>query len=402
MVHEVIMGQGSWDLNFREDTPLDLWNDLDPFGNIVITPQEIGLGPEVLGDRALLSAARYAGPLLRKWIDSKGMHISGAGMAWWLADEEGKGQDMADEIVFTADDSDTVMDGLLPVSIRKGTIDATLNAYTATHQFESRLEAIRAYVAQMGAEFRVNPTGYIDVGQPEDVYNIDDPRIVVVRRGSGGDPHYIGVNVRNAEAVYDAGPLATAVQLVMPDADNQLILVEEVTRFSQPAIYYDIWNNLIDRTFVTQGSGNPVEVATALQVELNEHSVTETFNISTEFFEIVNGDLRVGDNFYCWDPPAFVHRIRNSDVVNNSSTSEGSPIVFRDELIWPMKMRLIRASWPISEGMGVYYRIPAAGGSCCCPSSSLYIDLTNYVLWEADSYSLLTVTGQEDYESIDV
>ena len=55
-------------------------------------------------------------------------------------------------------------------------------------------------------------------------------------------------------------------------------------------------------------------------------------------------------------------------------------IFFRGEYINPYKLRLLSASWPLTEGMGVYFLAPSA--------TTTWTDLTRFVQWEQESGSI--------------
>lgn len=394
MINEVLMSQGSWEITLRVDSPLDLWQQLgvnNQIGHIVVTPQEIGLGPLVLGDLGMLEVARYVGPVLKKHIDGWQITLSGTNNTYWLGDDEGKSEALA-PVVFTSASQATVIAALLPTSVVAGTLTTPPdNTHTATYEYESRLEALRTYHAEQDMEYRVNNNFTLDSGPSNSVYNIDTPEIVVTRHGFGSDANYVGVNVQEAASTLDASNLTRTVTVITENADNQLVLIassdnnfidpiDTTLVAGDPGRYLNPFALPFERNLYIQVTGNPVTVSGFILNELNEHTVIETHQISTEFFEISNGDMRVGDNFHIYDPPAF--------------TDTANPIYFRGEYIWPLKMRLIRASWPLRRGMGVYYRFMRVLDWALQTYEAVYIDLTPYVQWEDPSYSLLTASGR--------
>ena len=354
MINERVMAQGSYDVRFSLEAPLSLWTDLARFGHILITPQWVD--HRLLDDATMLAASRYTGVILKKQIDENGFQISGAGLTWWLGDEEGKGD-------------------LLPAAITKGTVtEPPGTTYTGEHQWETPLEAIRTVAASTGTEYRINPDGTIDMGPNNSVYNIDDAdmTVVVVRTGrSGGDSLLRGIDVDSMKAELDSRSYATRGIVTTVDSNNVETLVGSQDRTPAPT-ETDLFGNLIDRTILAQTSGTPVEVTLYLTTLMNEHAIVYNMEISTEFYEIQNGSLRIGDAFWAYDPPAFV------DTDNE--------IWFRGEPINPRKLRLIAASWPLRPGMGVYYRPPIAS-----PVAADFIDVTSYIQWEDASRGRLGV-----------
>lgn len=363
MITEVMMSQGSWEIQLSPAAPPDMWNRLDSFGHIVITAQWID--PVMFGDTAMLAAARYVGPLLRKDnSEGSGVSLTGAGMAWWLGSEDGVADLIEIEQVLESATLSASLDALLPPNgaITKGAVmEPPGQTYQGTHQWETPLSAIRTMVASLGCEFRVNNDGTLDAGPRNDVFNVDAPTVVVTRR-SGTDPNYTAAFTDSMALSLDAAAYASRGIVVTTDSDNVKTLVGYSDRIPGPT-QYDIHGNLIARTIMAETFGSPVSVATYLLTTLNNHATVAEINISTAFNEIAEGTFFVGDGFWAWDPPAFI------DTANE--------ITFRGQTINPQLLRLLSASWPVREGMGVFYRTPEL--------VPRYIDLTRYVQWEGAS-----------------
>lgn len=356
-----MMSQGSWDIGLQA-TPDSLWTTLDSFGHIVITSQYVD--PSMFGDAAMLSSARYVGPLLNKERGEGSLMISGAGMEWWLGSEDGVGDLIEIEVSLESATLEASIDALLPAggSIIKGTITEPVGqTYQGVHQFQTPLDAIRTVVASLGCEFRVNPNGTLDAGPKNDVFNVDSP-LVVVTRQAGKDPEFLSADSETMMLSLTAEGYASRGIVVTTDSDNVKTLVGYSDRIPAPT-QYDIHGNLIARTIMAETFGSPVSVATYLLTQLNDHATIAEINISTSFNEMSEGSFAVGDGFWAWDPPAFV------DTTNE--------ITFRGQIINPQLLRLLSGSWALREGMGVYYRTAEL-----VPE---YIDLTRYVIWEGAS-----------------
>jgi hypothetical protein len=365
------MTQGSFEVRFALNAPLSLWDSFSKFGHIVVTPQWVD--HRLFDDPIMLGLARYSGVILNKELTEDGFGVSGAGMVWWLGDEEGKGDIIETKVALTSSTLDNAMTNLLPAAISKGTITEPAASYTGEHQWETPLDAVRTVVASMGCEYRVNPDGSLDAGPNNSVYNIDTPVIVVTRsKRSGGDSLLRGVDVDTMSTSEDSRSYASRAIVITEDSDNVLTLVGGQDRSPIPT-EYDMNGNLIDRVLQLETSGSPVDVTLYLTTQMNEHVTVANMEISTEFYEIQNGDLRIGDAFWAFDPPAFV------DTANE--------VWFRGEPINPKKLRLIAASWPLRPGMGVYYRPPLAAPS----AADDWVDVTSYIQWEDGSRGRLGV-----------
>lgn len=367
MINERVMSQGSFEVRFSLEAPLSLWNTVVDFGHIVITPQHVD--HRLFDDATMLSMARYSGVKLESTLDEEGLKVMGAGMVWWLGDEEGKGPIIETAAVLSDDTIATSLAAVLPPAITVGTIVEPPATYTGEHQWETSLDAVRTIVASTGCEYRVNPDGTIDAGPNNDVYNIDTPIVVVTRTNrSGGDPSYKGVDVTRLKTNLNSRPYASRAIVTTTDSDNVQILVGGQDRAPAPTAR-DLHGNIIDRAILLESSGSPVDVTLYLQTQMNEHTTVSNQEVGTDFFEIQNGDLRIGDAFWCYDPPAF------EDL--------GNEVFFRGEVIFPKRLRLIAASWPLLEGMGVYFRTP--------DTVPVYHDLSPYVAWEENARQRLGI-----------
>lgn len=360
-LNERIMSQGSYSLQMSLEAK-ELWSVMEVYGHVVITPQWVD--HRLFDDAAMLGMARFAGPVTKKYQKSDGLQVDGVGPVWWLGDSSGIGKIIETKVTLSSSTLDNALTQVLPPSIGKGTVNEPSGiTYSGEHQWETPLEAIRTIVASMECEYRVNPDLTIDAGPPNQVYNIDAP-IVIVQRGnlSGGDSLYRGVQVETLTSIFDATPYVTRGIVITTDSNNVQTLVGGQDR-SPATTLYDGRGNLVNRVLMLEASGTPVDVSSYLVTQMNEHAFVQNMEISTEFTEIQNGDLRVGDSFWCFDPPAFV------DTANE--------VHFRGQVINPLKLRLIAASTPIVSTMGVYYRPPTAS-----PVALDWTDLTPFIRWE--------------------
>ena len=363
MITEVMMSQGSWDIALSPASPDELWDDLESFGHLVVTSQWID--PTMYGDTAMLAAARYVGPLLTKAAtEDGGMALTGSNMAWWLGDENGVGELIELEVKLNSSTLSNALDKLLPLtgSITKGSVtEPPGTTYEGVHQWETPLEAIRTVCASMGVEFRVNPDGTLDAGPKANVFNVTNPTVVVTRY-PGKDPEYLSADSESMVLSLDASQYASRGIVVTEDSDNVKTLVGYNDRIPAPT-QVDIHGNFINRTIMAETFGSPVSVATYLLSTMADHATIAEINIGTTFNEMSEGSFEIGDGFWAYDPPAFW------DASNEIS--------YRGEIINPKLLRLLSASWPIREGMGVFYRTPNV--------TPTYIDLTRYVQWEGAS-----------------
>ena len=365
MIHETYMQQGSFQVPLIRETPPSVFSTCVEFGHVVVAGQY--LDPALFADADLLSVARYAGPLLETRRTLDGYELAGASMVWHLGGPDGEGpSDLETPVTFSAAAATVVLAaaGLLPVSVTAGTITTTgINTYSGYHGFESPLDAIRTYCKPVGGHFRINPDGTLDFSAIDATSGnpyVVAPTVVVVREDWGSDPAYQGVPVKGAETRRDATQFRTRIALIQEQdtAPGYYTLVSGSTR---AAVYKDIHGTNLDRTvWIDRSPSQDVDLDELLTTELDERDIDDVQEVDTDQYEIVGGDFKVGDLFYIYDPPTgFI------DTANE--------IEFRGSIIWPKKTRLLQASWPLADGMGVYYR----------DSVGVYTDLTRWIRWEA-------------------
>jgi hypothetical protein len=359
VITEVLQSQGSWEVTLAPTTPINLWNQIQKFGHLVVHSQYTD--PSQFSDADMLSAARYVGPLFTKEIDYTGIRLSGSGMIWWLGDADGKGQLIEQEVKLEGATLEYSLDQVLPDAVVKGTIVEPGTTYTGVHQWETPLEAVRTICTSLGCEFRVNNDGTLDAGPKESLFVVTNPRVVVTA-GSGKDPVYLAVDSEQMALSFDAEPYATRVIVVTEDSDNVRTLVGYVDRIPM-ATETDIHGNELKRVYMVETFGQPVSVATYVLAALNDRSEVAEINISTMFRDMAEGSFHIGDGFWAWDPPAFV--------------DQDNEITFRGDIINPRLLRLLSASWGVHSGMGVYYRTPEI-----VPE---YIDLTRFIVPEDET-----------------
>jgi len=355
------MAPGSYTVPLRIDAPYSIWDTVKTVaeaggGHIVITPQR--LDPRLVGDTSMLAAARYAGPVLSKTFTDGAFRVGGAGMGWWLGDDTA-GPVYETAVTLTGANLSTALTALLPAAVTLGTVTATGNLFTGTFHYETPRDAIATLMATTEAEYRINPDGTMDAAVNQDLFTIVTPTVVVTRFGSGSDPNFAGVPVATLKSVDDAYSYATRALLVTVAADGSASTDASANQ-APVATGKDINGNTIVRTLVyNSGPGGASTPGLYLASELGEHLLTTESTLTTGFWELAGGGWNVGDAFWVYDDPAFV------DTANQ--------VQFRGDVIHPRKMRLIGASWPLVDGMGVAFRDDAG----------VYTDLTDWIRWEA-------------------
>ncbi len=136
-VQEVLKALGSWEISLLPSIPRDVLDGLDYFGHVAIIPGR--LDPAQYGDN-LLAEARYVGVVRTRTTGDDGrtnapgdnLSVGGVGMAFWLGDEDGKGDIFENAIEPASASFATTINMLLPASgaVTAGTIHAVSGTYT--------------------------------------------------------------------------------------------------------------------------------------------------------------------------------------------------------------------------------------------------------------------------------
>ena len=378
-VQEILKALGSWEVNLLPGTPRDVLDSLDYFGHVAIIPGR--LDPAQYGDN-LLTVARYVGVLRTRTIGDDGrtnapqddLSIGGPGMAMWLGDEDGKGAVYENAVTpASATFADTI-NMLLPASgagaVTAGTIYAVTGQYTGHHQYETPRTAI-GYVCDtmsttsVPVSWRVNGNGTLDAGPDSNLF-VTNPTCVIVTKGAGEDMALRALP-GSVDVIRDVEDYSTRVVL-LAEGDGTSIATGSAD-ISPATSYKDIHGNALAMTrLVSESDTATANAEIRAQLALSQFTSTRNaLTLSTADYD-VHGSFQVGDRVWVYDP--------DSGLVD--TTTE---ITFRGTRLNPIKLQVTETQWSITEGYTVAYRT-AAGA---------WIDLTNYVEFETDSTSTVTV-----------
>lgn len=364
-VTSVLRGSGKWDVTLNAETPKDLIDKFKYFGHVTIHPTRVD--PRVFGD-TLLQDARYTGVYRGRSDKTDGTtKLSGAGMAIWLGDEDGKGR--VQETLLNLDGPfHTVLPTVLPPSVSIGTIFNIGKTFTGNFQFVNARQMVDYITQTLGAAWRVNNDGTIDAGNESDLFVID-PKVIIARNKAGRDLLRRALS-GNMDTDQDVEDFTTRVVLIASDAEGSSS-TGSADILPGLNIYKDLFGNSVEFTRLVSESGTDEGNAEArAQLQLNRFTGTrDSITLSSDEFDIP-GDIDVGDYLWVWDPDKQIR-----DVNNEVYAPWGA-------YINPMKLQLTEQSWPIADGMGVCYRDP----------DGLWYDLSSYVVYESGETSI-TVGG---------
>lgn len=370
-VTEAYMDPGDFRVSLGQDAPhlLDPASDefVGEWGHVVVMGQYVG-DPRGFTDAGLLAAARFAGVVFEpEWANGR-LTVYGAGLDLHLGDNSnGIGPRLESGFSFSADNLDTALSGMLPDTLTAGSIEAS-GSYTGSHEDQLAKEAVTALMRTLEAHYRIKPNGSVDaelVGTGN-VF-VESPTVVVTRINTGSDALWTGIPSTELIARRKGRDYMTRL-LIGSEGSNT-----GVTR-SGGTTYYGLTGNAIERVGIDSGSGvDSGDYADYGAGVLADHDVLIEEQIRLDQYQIVpvaggidQGTVKPGDVVYVWDPASGFYDDANG------------PLWFRGEAIAPSTLRIAETEWPLTEGMGVYYRPSAAS-----VTSDDWVDLTPYVEWEA-------------------
>lgn len=341
-VTEIRQSLGSWSLTLRRDIRKDVLDRLTYFGHIAVIAGQVN--PSEYGD-ALLSQARYVGVYRgRDSVDD--FTLTGSGMAFWLGDEDKKGDVFETAVSFTAASFATAIAGLLPPggAITSGTIHSVPGTYTATHRWVTPREALdyatdTFSTAADPAEWRVNGDGTIDAGLVADLF-VTTPKALLVRRPSGRDLRRV-VLPGAMTLSRDVQDYTTRVVL-LAEGEGDAIAIGDADLVGVTA--KDIHGNLIKQTRITSESETSATNADArAQLMLNRFSTPRaSVDLASSAYDI-KSDFVVGDYIDVFDP-------------DNGFVDTAREIVWEGERYNPVKIRCVEMTWPIVSDYTVAFR----------------------------------------------
>lgn len=378
-VTEVLKALGSWEIKLLPGTPRNVLDALDYFGHVAIIPGR--LDPLQYGDN-LLTSARYVGVLRTKTIGDDGrtnapqddLSVGGVGMAFWLGDEDGKGAVYENAVEPASASFATAINMLLPASgagaVTAGTIYSVSGTYTGRHLYETPRTAIQYVCDTMSTtsvpvSWRVNGNGTLDAGPDSDLFAVN-PTCVILPTGSGEDMALRALP-GSVDVTRDVEDYSTRVVL-LAEGDGSSIATGSAD-ISPATGYKDIHGNPLTLTrLVSESDTATANAATRAQLALSQFTSTRNaLTLSTADYD-VHGTFVVGDRVWVYDP--------DSGLVDTATE-----ITFRGMRLNPIKLQVTETSWAITKGYTVAYR----------SASGVWTDLTQYVEFETDATSTVTV-----------
>lgn len=353
-VTEITAAIGEWSVTLKDTTPIEVLDALDYFGHVAVTPARID--PIAAGD-ALLRDARYVGVLRDRNFKAENKEIKGAGMAFWLGDEDDKGEVIETPMAFAGATFSHTINTLLPSSVQPGLIYAQNGLYNGQHVYTSRRKALDYVCSLYNCEWRANGDGTVDAGAIDELY-VSDPKAAILRKRSGSELTYKAFRGA-AELAADTKDFTTRVMLLAEGQEASTVTATaDIAPEKNP--YKNLFGGPLKLTrVVSEQQTSEGNAQARAQLQLNRFtSPREAISLTTDEFDI-KGDVGPGDYVWVYDPEAKL-------------IDETNQIDFHGQEIYPLKLRITQMSWPIIQGMGVSYR----------DRDGNWFDITDYVVFE--------------------
>ena len=366
-VTERLMGTGRWDLQFRPDTPLSVLAAIDVkrfgFGHIVVTSTRANLDETIDFDR--LKSARYIGVLRHR---PSLYQFGGPGLAMWLGDEDGKGA------LLEQNDYGTTLTNwrtLLTPPGWSGVGASMAGPFTRDVVREVAIEVLPDVCSFFGVEWKV---GYDDLGFQlwiDTVANLfrTTPNAMILRETSTQmrDLDVLGVGASfNVEQ--DLQDWTQQVNYYTGDEATPVLTTASLGGEQAKDVPYRNVNGLaIEMTRAIEDFGTSSAGATMAPAQFGRfHRAHEAVTAASTEYDI-SPYVRCGDFVWIYDPAR--------DLV--SQTNE---VYFRGRLFHPLKIRVTGHTWPLRQGMGVYFRRWIDNDSTTWGHD--WVDLSDWIEWE--------------------
>lgn len=353
-IKQVIQALGDWSLTLRQDTPRHVLDQLDYLGHVAVLPGR--LDASQIGDQ-LLAAARYVGVLRNRSAENE-YALAGSGMAYWLGDEDDKGDIFEAGVTLTAQTFANSVAALLPAggAVTAGTIHSIAGTYTGTHRWETPRKALDRLVELFAAEWRVNGNGTLDAGTVAQLYQVT-PTTLLVRPGQAGRELGRLALAGRMGLESDIEDYSTRV-VVLAEGEGDAIATGSADAVTVP--YRDIHGNDAVITRLVSSAETPASNAAALaQLQLNRFAnPRQAVRLSASAYDIT-GDLALGDYLAVYDPDNGFYDLNQASY-------------WRGVEINPIHLRCVELAWPVPAGWTVAFR----------RASGVWVDLSDWYVPE--------------------
>ncbi len=380
-------------------TPNSIINSIDPWGQILIHSTRVD--ENTISNQDMIKTARYVGVVQNLQYDLDSFQVSGKGTMVYLGDTDSRGLVVSETSgsgavrSYTADSLSDVLDrttstpyGILrtgdtaaqqAVRTKSGSITnptTGTTTYTGDHYLESTYRAVKYVAEHFDCEFYVDNEGFIYAGRPEVLFNghTNNPDAIIIRQGQGEDPNIEGFIPAGITTGFDAEEYVTKVELIPTGATKEVSMAEATVSVNE---YKDLFDaNLKRIQVVKDASATESNFQARANKALSEYNrLKKTVNVSLEGYDI-SGSFKVGDKIFIYDPEVGFEDTSSKAALESRSIHQ---VTYQGSTINPEKIRVVGMSYPVQDGMGVYYRNSSTG---------VITDLTDYIIFETGDISL--------------
>lgn len=378
MIRSRLGAIGDWDLSLLPETPPQVLAKIREGDFLIVVPS--WFDPRSVAVSSIKSLARYAGQ-----VDSvDGVQLRGSDLAAQINDVNGNGAIFESPLIGNTTLS-SWMGAIVPVNgITAGTINNTGLA-SISHTFPAgttALFAIKWLAAVLGAGWRVNPSGTIDMADPALLYPAyTTPTTIATRQDGGIERNITGLHVTDLSYEIDVSKW-TSRPVVIAQGEGGAVSLSFVDNPSNP---YVGWGGtaLVRKTLVDSPqteSGNGAVVGSAVLDLLGEPR--RLVKIETDTYD-VGRYIQVGDSMYLHDDLLALRETAVQDWVDGTSVGT---INYRGRTLVPQSLRLFELEMAVAPGMGVFLYRPGFGD---------ITDLTGFTVWEDPGAKLVCGAAQE-------
>ena len=399
-IQEKVMASGTFSVQLSaETTPNSIINSIDPWGQILIHTTRVD--ENTISNQDMIKEARYVGVVQNLEYDLDSFAVSGKGTMVYLGDSDSRGLVVAETSSsgavrsYTNDSLSDVLDrttstpyGLLrtgdtaaqqAVRSKTGSIinpTTGTTTYTGDHYLESVYKAVKFVCEHFECEFYVDNEGYLYAGRPADIFSghDTDPTAIIIREGQGEDPNIEGFIPASISTGFNAEEYVTKIELVPTGESKEVSMADASVSVNE---YKDLFNENLKRIQVVKdSSATSSNMQARANLALSEYNrLKKTVAVSLEGYDI-SGSFKVGDKIFIYDPEV---GFEDTASKANAESRDIHQVIYQGQTLNPEKIRVIGMSYPVQEGMGVYYRNSSTGN---------IIDLTDYVEFEQGDISL--------------
>lgn len=340
---EALMAVGEFDLVLTSDTPRSILGAIDPFSTVAILPTRIDTARASWS--SIMGAALFCGYVTGRPDVTT---FTGPSIAALLGDADSTASSWTTS-TSTATHALSYYVGLAlsappkaasPITVGTVTDPATARSVTWTDITpRAALDLLVALWADIGVEWRCNPSGTLDAGTADALYGTATMRALASKLGAGRDAAVVGIDTPAIGVQADWDDYATVIRAAVQDGYSYV-----ATGASVP--YKTHTGSTLARVRQISYSTDTGTAAALAGAQLLKSGQRRSLRLDLDHYDLhdVSGTrLRVGHTIGVYDPELGI-----ADPTN--------PVRWRGQLIAPELIRVAAWDRPIRPGYGVVLR----------------------------------------------